>query len=58
MVAKKLNIPLVDATDVLPSWFVPKVDDYDAHRKMVASHRFGNLTEVKMIYDKLHNNDT
>ena len=54
MVAKKLDIALVDETKNLPSFFVPKVEDVEAHRQIIGSHRFGNLTEVEMIHQLLH----
>lgn len=54
MVAKKLNIPLTDATKLLPSWFIPKVEDTESHLSIIGSHRFGNLTEVEMIHKAIH----
>ena len=54
MVAAKLLIDLKDLSDLIPSWFIPKLRDIASHRRMIGSHRFGNLTEVKLIHQMLH----
>lgn len=58
MVARKMKIPLVDASDVLPSWDMPKLDKGERKRllSIIGSHRFGNLTEVEMIHKIIHEN--
>jgi len=54
MVAKKLGINLVDSGHLLPAWdMIPRVDNREGLSKLIGSHRRGNLTEVRIIYDLL-----
>jgi len=54
MVAKKLNLKLTDLTPLLPSYFMPSLTPAHIHKSLISSHRYGNLTEVRLIHKYIH----